>query len=410
MFLEEEFQEHVQLMDRQQLVTVMVDLLGGRFLSGVSTNPGRVQAVLEVLAEIDEQGKNEVQGNKENPSEQEGDTDDEDDEKEEEIATPTGASPCNDARTTKVSTRQKSPRKAKSIAKRKITEDANGTSELLQQFAGRAGDINRLAAKKDKVKPQKVDKLRSKEKSSVRPSLAVNSDPDSSDSDPSSSESDIDVSSSSSSSASSSSSDSDNGIVSDRVRRRSRTHRHRNSIRHRQRREGYKLAKQVWEMCNGKVHYYLSRHQWTSKRTEYEIDTITRVFDYRMASGANLWDKDIRLLASRILVLQSQDLTGSWETAAQFQANPMGYVVVSKKQLSRAAKNAEQLMKVVPKQKMNGKAFDQPVASGGAGNNNQVNNQRGRWRNDRPNQVPAQNNYNQFNNRAAGNAGSSNNQ
>jgi hypothetical protein len=111
--------------------------------------------------------------------------------------------------------------------------------------------------------------------------------------------------------------------------------------------KGYSYAKQIWKMCNGRVHHYLMQFEWND-RNKCEVDCLTRVFDRRMKHGALLYDKDIRIIACRIFVLQTHELTGSWETATQFQEKPLGFAVLDEKQLSRAAKSAKQLQQMAP--------------------------------------------------------------
>ena len=70
-FTEEEYKEHVSLMDKQQLIMVMVQCLSGRFPTGVSTNSGRVEAITELLQTIDDNGKDERQDETPQPEDQE---------------------------------------------------------------------------------------------------------------------------------------------------------------------------------------------------------------------------------------------------------------------------------------------------------------------------------------------------
>ena len=109
-----------------------------------------------------------------------------------------------------------------------------------------------------------------------------------------------------------------------------------NKIRKEKKKSGYKLAKQIYNISSGRVHWYLARYEWKNKQNGHEVETLSRVFDYRMSHQSNLWDKDIRLLALRIASVQAQDCTGSWQVAEQFAIDPMNRVILSKKQLSRA--------------------------------------------------------------------------
>ena len=273
-----------------------------------------------------------------------------------------------------------SSRKAATTARKKIREDANDHNDaVLRQFStfnfaphpASAQESRRNARNSNREDDKKGRKgtgtRRSSSKKRRKDDDGDDSSSSSSDSDSSSSSSDSDSSSHSSSSSSASvsdSSDSDSPISSDddddnerRKKKRTKTESTkkglsrsaRRKLRKAKKKRGYKYAEQIWKLCRGRVHHYLMQFQWKHTRSQYEIDLCSRIFDYRMNHGASFADKDIRLLACRIFVLQSHDLTGNWNTAAQFQERPLGYVVVDEKQLSRAAKSAKQIQEMAPK-------------------------------------------------------------
>ena len=362
-FGDPKYSDHVGLIDKSQLTTVMHKVLFGQFKRGANSLQDRLDGIRDVLREW------EADGDLNNPAHQ-SDVESDGVQLEEDRADPESSEeqkdedhvnvPASPAPSPPPSGRSKSVRKAKSQAQLKIREVADGTSSVLQKFASNVNAMGHKSGKRSSA-PKKPSKPASARKIAFESS---GDDPDSSSSDSSSSSSSSD-SSSSSSSDSDSDSPSDSEAVSParhrvkRIKRKSSS----NSIKREKKKEGYKHAKQIWSMSGGRVHHFLNQYEWSSKRSEYEMDTITRVFDHRMRHGANLWDKDIRLLASRIMVLQTHDLTGSWETAAQFQDKPMGYVVLKKKQLSRAARNAEQLQKVAPNKNKSNKPLEQQHSS-----------------------------------------------
>lgn len=424
-FTEDEYKEHVLSMDKTHLVTIMIQCLNGKFINGVTTNPGRVDAIIEVLQELAEHEKDEQQEHDGQQHEHVEATVEIQEQEESSPSTPTPTTLKSKRAASAILTRITSPRKSKAIANQKISEQVHGTTELLQQFAANTSGLSRNGKGPRKEEVNSVKK-KHKQTSSTN-SRDHNNVSDSSDTDSSSSDSDSGAASPiCSSDSSSSDSDDVSKVV---VLSKKKNVKHKNSIRSAKKKEGYKYAKQVWEMCNGRVHHYLNRHEWTNKRTAHEIDTLTRVFDVRMRNGGKLYDEDIRLLACRILVLQSQDVSGSWEVADQFAAKPMGYVVLSKKQLSRAAKQAEQLQKVMPRSKS---SFKQSADFNSNWNSNSYNhdqgyrprgdNQRNTWKNDRTqgssntnnrsNNSGSNHNTNSNNNnnnsRATGGAGSSN--
>jgi hypothetical protein len=446
-FTEDEFKEHVSLMDKQQLVMIMVQCLSGKFITGVTTNSGRVEAIVEVLEVIDNNGKDEQQ---EEIQEDEVEVEVEEKDEDSPPGTPSPRPNTVESSTTTVTSHTKSPRKTKSVAKQRISEQVSGTTELLQQFANKAGGLSKYE-KKVKSLPSKPANKKIKKKLSARRIKVVGGDPDSSDGDSNSSDSSSDTDSSINSSSSSddsddgSSTDSDVGSV-DNVRFQPR----RSRIRREKKKSGYKLAKQIYSISSGHVHRYLSRYEWKNKRNGHEVDTLTRVFDYRMAHQSNLWDKDVRLLALRIAAVQAQDCTGSWQVAEQFAMDPMNRVILSKKQLSRAAKQAAELQRILVNSKVPLKSKSNEIDSApssspfgyshydsGALNYNSYSNENqgyrppkvaNKWRNDRfdgnrnngngnnnaARQVPSansnSNNSNNNNNRAASGAGSSNTQ
>jgi hypothetical protein len=353
-FTNKEYEKLVLALSKEHARIIMVDLLKVNYLTGDFKNrTTRLITIRNTLADLLRDSDNEEEQNDEEEDnkgvEQEaGDNEAQEDgdglvrSGKDEVSTPT---------------RARRHRKVKDIAADREFALALSDRDVINNFSRRVNNTNLKPSSK---KETKLRKANSKKKE--KPKSRIGSgDRDSSDDDSDSSEDDSDLDSDShssdssssdsdvSSSDSSSSSDSDDDDVSKRKskvgKREKRKH-----IRHLKRKRGSRLAEYMWNKSHGHVKRSLMKFDYKNKRNQYEVLLLASVFDSIMKMKCiKLYDKPMRLIASRIAALQSYELTGSWEVADQFGEDSVHNGLISRKQLNTAVKSAESIKKVLGK-------------------------------------------------------------
>lgn len=350
----------VKQLSKEHSISIMVDLLCGKFrTSELANRASRLAAIRATLVDLLEQPvDDEEEQEEENTNAVEEDNIELERVQISEV--PSTRSGRDEAFHTPVSspTRIRRNRKAKTIAEDRHVAMSLSDRDVINGFSRRVGKLKSLSKKevsapKLKLKSKKVVSSRS----STRPHTPDSSDDDS---DPSDSDSNRDSNSDSSASSSSgslssdsdseSSSDSDIGIPRSSKPKRNKKSSNRKKIRHMKRKRGSRLAEYMWSKSHGHVKRSLTKFDYKSKRNQYEVLLLASVFDSLMKMNCvTLYDKPIRLIASRITALQSYELTGSWDVADQLGEDSVHNGLVSRKQLNRAAKSAENIKKVMSK-------------------------------------------------------------
>jgi hypothetical protein len=354
-------ESHVKQLSKEHAIEIMSRVLGCRFVTAELPNrKTRLVGLENAVRSLLEEDSN-YNSNKEEDDLDEQEEENEVDEVVQDVEpTPSTPPPSDKAgvrphkQGSATPTRARHDRKAKTVAVDRQAALALSDADLIKRFGDRihklkSGKRTQLKESGPTVKSKRVIKFESR----VRPSTPDSSNDDSDTSDNSSD----DDSQSSSSSLDSLSSDSESDSSSDsdatvyHVRSKHSKRLKRVQIRHQKRKRGSQLAKFMWSKSHGHVKRSLMKFEYKSKRNQIEALLLASVFDSLMKMNCNiqLYDKPIRLIASRITALQSYELTGSWEVADQFGEDSVHNGLVSRKQLNRAAKSAENIKKVMSK-------------------------------------------------------------
>lgn len=325
---------------------ILVDLLRVRYRTAeIKGNRAiRVETVRSAVVELVDSGE-QFEEEDENAQEEE-----QGEQEEEELQQSAGGTPTK-LRSSKDEAREisdvRSPirprreRRAKTIAAdRQIAEH---DQEVINSFSRRVNRMKAPAGVGDNVSKTKHKGAR---KSARRP---VTPDPsDDSSSGPSTSDSDSDSAGSSSSDGFTSPDDESSSDSDNRVRVKGDKKLSKGRIKTLKQKQGSKLAEYIWGKSHGHVKRACIAFPCTrSKRNEKELWVLGSIFDSLMRSGkVRLYEKSMRLLALRISALQSYEITGSWDVADQFGEDSVQNGLLSRKQLSKAAKSAERIKKI----------------------------------------------------------------